>query len=114
MGFSFPQETQFLFYHRRKEKQSLMPAPDDCVHLKIELPFDAATKMLSEAPFASAKWDALIPVESDAPDWKEWKPSSIKKYRSSQIELPNGRFLKVVVDEDRKEQTIVYLCWFET
>jgi hypothetical protein len=38
----------------------------------------------------------------------------VKKSRSSQIALPKGEALNVLVDEDRPDKTIVYLVWFET
>ena len=70
--------------------------------------------MLSEAPFASAKWQATVRDLRDVPDWKVWKPSAVKKFRSAQIPLPNAQCLNVLVDEDREERTILYLMWFET
>ena len=114
MGFSFPPETQFLLYHRASDEPGLLPAPDDCVHLKVELPSAVVMKMLSEAPFASAKWQATVREVRDVPDWKVWKPSAVKKFRSAQIPLPNAQCLNVLVDEDREERTILYLMWFET
>ena len=114
MGFSFPLETQFLLYHRASDEPGLLPAPDDSVHLKVELPSAVAMKMLSEAPFASAKWQATVREVRDVPDWKVWKPSDVKKFRSAQIPLPNAQYLNVLVDEDREERTILYLMWFET
>lgn len=114
MGLSFPPETRFLLYHRASEKPGLVPAPDDVIHLKIELPPAAAATFLAARPFVDAKWDSRARLISDVPEWREWQPSAVKKSRSSQIALPKGEALNVLVDEDRPEKTIVYLVWFET
>ena len=114
MGFSFPPETQFLLYHRASEELSLLPGPDDTVHLKIELPSAIAAKFLSDRPFSEAKWDMNAKLVHDVADWRDWQPSKVKKSRSSQIALPKGEALNVLVDEDHPEKTIVYLVWFET
>jgi hypothetical protein len=114
MGISFPPETQFLLYHRASEEPALVPGPDDTVHLKIELPSAVAAKLLAAHPFNDARWDASAKLIADVPDWREWKPSTVKKSRSSQIALPRGEALNVLVDEDDPDKAIVYLVWFET
>jgi hypothetical protein len=50
----------------------------------------------------------------DVPDWPDWRPSRAQTFRSTQIALPEGEFLNVLVDEDDPEQVIVYLEWFQT
>lgn len=114
MGLSFPPETRFLLYHRASEKPGLVPGPDDTVHLKIELPSAVAAKFLAAHPFSEATWNAGTKRITDVPDWREWQPSTVKTSRSSQIALPKGEALNVLVDEDRPDKTIVYLVWFET
>jgi len=117
MGISFPPETQFLLYHRLSEEPSLLPTPDDTVHLKIELPSAVAKKLLEEQPFASAEWGSTqrrIENIPTGPAWREWKPSQVKKFRSTQIELPHGRYLTVLIDDDGEEKLVAYLVWSET
>jgi hypothetical protein len=114
MGISFPPETRFLLYHRSSEALSLLPVPDDCVHLKLEFPAAVAKKMLEETHFALAKWETAQRYIHDVPDWSEWKPSQVKKFRSTQIELPKGRYLDVLMDHDGDEKVVAYLVWFET
>ena len=114
MGLSFPPETQFLLYHRASEQPGLVPGPDDTVHLKIELPSAVAAKFLAARPFSEATWNAGAKLIADVPDWREWQPSTVKTSRSSQIALPKGEALNVLVDEDHPDKTIVYLVWFET
>lgn len=113
MRISFPQETEFLLYHRASDKPSLLPLPDDVVHLKVALPSVVAEKLLTEPPFASAKWETTVRHVRDSPNWKAWRPSRVKKFRSAEIQLPTLHWLRVSVDEDRKEQTIVYLEYRE-
>lgn len=114
MGLSFPPETQFLLYHRASEEPALVPGPDDTVHLKIELSSALAARFLTAGPFSDATWDASAKLITDVPGWSEWKPSTVKRPRSSQIALPKGEALNALVDEDDPEKTIVYLVWFQT
>jgi hypothetical protein len=114
MGISFPPETKFLLYHRASDEESFLPAPDDFVHLKIELPAAVATKLLAEKPFAAAEWDTSLRAVNDSSQWHDWKPEAVKKFRSAQIELPHAQALNVLVDEDDKERTIIFLQWFDT
>lgn len=114
MGLSFPPDTKFLLYHRASEEPGLVPGPDDAVHLKIELPAALAAEFLSVGPFSDARWDATATSITDVPGWRAWKPSAVKKFRSSQIAFPMGEALEVLVDEDDPDTTIVYLLWFET
>jgi len=112
MGISLPPETQCLLYHRRSEALSLLPCPDDAVHLKIELPAATAAHFLAQAPFSTASWGGRW--IKDMPGWPQWMPSRAKSVRSTQIQLPNARVLNVLVDEDREDVMVVFLEWFET
>jgi len=114
MGLSFPPETRFLLYHRASDKQGFLPAPDDAVHLKIELPAPALAALLTQAPLSSANWTDTRPLITDIPDWPEWRPSKIKKFRFEQFELPKGQALNMLIDDDRDDTKVVYLFWFET
>jgi hypothetical protein len=113
MGLSFPPETRFLLYHRGSDARSFLPAPDDAVHLKIELPAQALARFLNQSPLSSAKWTSSHPL-TDVPQWPAWQPSKIKKYRCEQFHFPNGQALNVLIDDDRDDPTTVYLVWFET
>lgn len=114
MSISFPPETQFLLYYRASDEPSRLPGPDDAVHLKIELPVAAAAKFLSMRPFADADWSTKSSTVHDVPNWKEWSPTSAKTFRSSQIALPKGQALNILVDEDGLNKITMYLVWFET
>jgi hypothetical protein len=96
------------------EKPGLVPAPDDVIHLKIELTLAAAATFLAARPFVDAQWDSRATLISDVPEWREWQPSTVKKSRCSQIAFPQGEALDVLIDEDHPDKTIVYLVWFET
>jgi hypothetical protein len=112
MGLSFPPETRFLLYHRASEGG--LPAPDDAVHLKIELPASSLATLLSQSPLLSAKWTSSRPLITDVPKWTEWKPSKIKNFRCEQFQLPNGQALNMLIDDDRDDTKVVYFFWFET
>lgn len=114
MGISFPPETQFLLYHRETEEPSLLPVPDDCVHLKLQLPSAVASKMLAKAPFDAADWGVNARHVNDVPAWKDWRPSHVTRFRSAQIPLPQAECLNVLIDDDNEETKVVYLIWFET
>jgi len=113
MRLSFPPETRFLLYHRVSEDGGL-PAPDDAVHLKIELPASSLAKLLAQAPLSSAKWTSTHPLLPDVPRWPQWQPSRIQKFRFGQFQLPKGQSLNVLIDDDREEPKVFYLFWFET
>lgn len=114
MGLSFPPETKFLLYYRSSETPGFLPAPDDSVFLKIELPAPALRKFLEQAPLSSAKWSGVGSHIYDIPKWPDWQPSKVKKFRSEQFGLPNAQALNVLIDDDREDTKIVYLQWFET
>lgn len=114
MGLSFPPETKFLFYHRESDHPGLLPAPDDMMYLKIELPASALPKLLAQAPLSSGEWSSTRPEIYDMPNRPEWRPSQIKKYRSRQFRLPDAEGLNALIDEDQEATKVVYLMWFET
>ena len=114
MGLAFPSTTRFLLYRRALEGPNLMFGPDDAIHLKIELPSGAAATFLAGHPLSEARWDAAVSQVQDVPDWPDWRPSRAQTFRSTQIALPEGEFLNVLVDEDDPEQVTVYLEWFQT
>ncbi len=114
MGLSFPAETQFLLYHRARDEPSLLPAPDDAVHLKLKLPASAAAKLLAQTPLSSAAWESQHPLIFDQPTWPDWQPSRIRKFRFAQFQLPKAQVLNVLIDDDRDDIKTVYLEWFET
>lgn len=112
MELTFPPETRFLLYHRASEDGGL-PAPDDAVHLKIELPASALASFLAQAPLSSAKWTTTHSLIADVPQWPQWQPSKVQKFRFEQFDLPNGQSLNVLIDDDN-DTKVVYLFWFET
>ncbi|MFT3786764.1 MAG: hypothetical protein QM770_11455 [Tepidisphaeraceae bacterium] len=114
MGLKFPPETRFLFYHRAKEDRDLLPAPDDSLHVKIELRGPALTTFLSQPPLNEATWKSTAVLLGDTGRWKEWKPSGVQKFRSDKFEWPKSKFLHVLIDDDREDTKVVYLFWFET
>jgi hypothetical protein len=113
-GLSFPAETQFLLYYRASDEPSLLPAPDDAVQLKIELPASAAAELLAQAPLSSAAWESHHPLITDQPTWPDWRPSKIRRFRFAQFQLPKAQVLSVLIDDDRDDIKVVYLEWFET
>lgn len=114
MGLAFPSTPRFLLYRRALEGPSLMFGPDDAIQLKIELPAAAAAAFLAARPLSEARWDTAVSQVHDVPDWPDWRPSRVRMFRSTQIALPEGEFLNVLVDEDDPEQVTVYLEWFQT
>ena len=108
MGLTFPPETRFLLYHRETG------GPDDAVSLKIELPAGALSVLLDQTPLPSAKWTNSHSLITDVPNWPEWQPSKIKKFRFEQFQLPKGQFLNVLIDDDQDDRKVVYLYWLET
>ena len=114
MGLTFPPETRFLFYHRASDEPSRLPAPDDAVHLKIELPTSALANFLNQTPLAKANWSSVGHSMTGIKIWAEWQPSTVKTFRYEQFQLPKGQALNVMIDDDREEKKIVYLFWFET
>ena len=115
MGLTFPPETRFLLYHCASEDGGFgLPAPDDSVHLKIELPASAMASFLAQAPLSSPKWTSSHSLITDMPKWPQWQPSKIQKFRSEQFQLPKGQGLDVLIDDDKDDPKVVYLFWFET
>jgi hypothetical protein len=114
MGIRFPPGTRFLLYHRASEEPGLLPTPDDAIHLKIELPRPMVAKFLEQSPLSTAHWQTAQRWVNDLSAWPEWKPGRVDKFRSARIELPLGKFLIVLIDEDRDGTAVVYLMWFET
>ncbi|MFO0916504.1 MAG: hypothetical protein U0795_26340 [Pirellulales bacterium] len=90
-------------------ESSLLPGPDHAVHLQVELLSAVAADFLATNLFSKAGWDANSQLAHDVPYWSGWKPLKVKKYISSQIDLPNGQVLNVLIDVDRPDKTIVYL-----
>jgi hypothetical protein len=114
MGLSFPPATKFLLYNRASEQGGFLPAPDDAVHLKVEIPAGAMGQFLAQAPFSSASWTSSRSWITDMPNWSDWQPSTIQNFRSEQFDLPNGEALNVLIDDESQDPKIVYLFWFQT
>lgn len=114
MGLSFPDAARFLLYRRASESGSRLPAPDDSVHLMIELTPSDLNMFLAQQPFSEASWSTTNRWVSDDSQWAERKPSSVQNYRSEQFQLSNGSALNVLIDDDREDTKVVYLFWIET
>lgn len=91
-----------------------MPGPDDAVHLKVEIPASEIASFLAQAPLSSANWKNSHPLIKDIPEWPQWQPSKIRRFRFEQFQLPNGQALNVLIDDDQEDPKRVYLLWFET
>lgn len=113
MGLSFPPQTRFLLYHRAKEGRQPMPMPDDHLHLKIELPASELAGFLAQAPLASAQWSSTDSWIPDMPNWPQWQPSKIQKFRFADFELPGHDGLGVLIDDDQSDPKQVYLLWLD-
>jgi hypothetical protein len=108
MGLTFPPETRFLFYSRASR------GPDGAIWLKIELPAKSLPFFLAQPTLAGAPWKNKDAMMSGSDDWSQWQPERIKKYRYSVFELPQAKYLRVLIDEDTADPKVVYLFWHET
>ena len=99
MGLAFPSETQFLLYHRASES-GIIRGPDDAVHLKIQMPSSVMEDFISQEPLSTAQWGNSFPQIHDNPNWPQWQPSKIKKFRFQQFQLFNSQALNVLIDEN--------------
>jgi hypothetical protein len=50
----------------------------------------------------------------DIPEWPQWQPSTIHKFRFEQFQLPKGQALNVLIDDDKQDPKVVSVFWFET
>lgn len=87
---------------------------DDAMFVKLEIPATDLHLLLNQSVFSNADWDTEFNNIFDMPDIPEWTPSSVQTFRATDLDLPNFKYLKVLIDESSSDVSVIYLMWFET
>ena len=107
----FPRAVQIKFY--REESGGL----DGMIQFKLGMKNDELAELLAQPTLKHVKWqpvEAENHVSKGQEGWPEWSPSRVKKGRRAQVDLPNAKYLHVLIDDTFKQDKAVYFTWFET
>ncbi|HEY2976196.1 MAG TPA: hypothetical protein VGJ48_27020 [Pyrinomonadaceae bacterium] len=108
MHVSFPASTQPLGI------QEVTGWLDDQLYLKLQIPNQDLESFLRSSPFAGKQLRTDRSEILDDKNLSWWRPESVKKFKSGQAVLPDAKYLKILVDLDSDDKTIIYLAWFDT
>ena len=107
MELTFPESTRPLNSYEE------VSGIDDSVYLKVEIDQKDVDTLISKSPFATAELSTdESSLQSDSREW--WDPDSVKDFKSGEVRLPDGTYLRILIDFTHAQKPIVYLQWFET
>jgi hypothetical protein len=105
---AFPPGTQFLFYHRSPGMG------DNALYVKVAIPTSALPAFLDHPTLTAAEWASEDSFVRDVSAWPQWKPSTVTKFRTAQVQLPRAEVLNILIDDGSGDPTEVYLMWHQT
>lgn len=85
---------------------------DDGLWLQVRMPARDLQTFLDASPFRGAKLANNNPYAVHT--FRAFLPTPPVRYRSGSQELPNARFLNMLIDESDTTDAVVYLMWHET
>jgi hypothetical protein len=85
---------------------------DDALWLQLRIPRGDVRGLLDASPFRSSKFN----TNDNALVFKfqDFLPTPPVRYRCAEQQLPNARFLNIIIDESDATNAVVYLMWHET
>lgn len=107
----FPRAAQIKFYLAESG------GPDAMIQLKLRMKNAELAELLAQPTLKKVKWQLVEAENAFADDyegWPEWAPSKVKKGRRAQVDLPNAKYLKILIDDASANDKGVYFMWFET
>jgi hypothetical protein len=108
MHITFPQST------RAVNIDKITGGPDDGIFLKIEIDRKEMDALIKSSPFASVELRSERRYVLKEPTLSWWNPESARNYKSGQAQLPDAKYLNILLDLDGNERVTVYLQWGET
>ena len=85
---------------------------DDALWLQVRLPAADLQTFLDGSPFRGATLTTNDQYRIF--DFRDFMPTPPIRYRCGEQQLPNARYLKMIVDESDNTNAVVYLMWHET
>ena len=113
MKLTFPENTRVLGYKTSIGERSMVPTPDNTIHLKIAFSRTDLDAFLRSSPFAGKTLSTTKRAVGNRPDPPGWDPESAERFQSGAAELPGNTFLNILVDLDGGDCVTVYLSWGE-
>ncbi len=108
MQVSFPQQTRGLMMHYETS------GIDDAIYLKVEFNLSDLDEFIQGSPFAEIELSGTENVMFPDSQMPWWDTQDVTRYLSGVVRLPEGRFLRILIDLVRGDACTVYLEWFET
>jgi hypothetical protein len=106
-----PHAVQIKFY--REESGG----PDAMIQFKLGMKNSDLAELLAQPTLQKVKWhpvEAENSFTNDYEGWPEWSPSKVRKGRRAQVDLPNAKYLNILIDDTSANEKGVYFMWFET
>lgn len=85
---------------------------DDALWLQVKIPTADLQAFLDCSPFRSST--LTTNDQYRVYKFERFLPTPPTRYRGGEQELPNARYLNIIIDESNDTNVVVYLMWHET
>ncbi len=85
---------------------------DSALWMQVAMQASDLQSFLDSSPFRSAT--LTTNDQYHIFDFQEFLPTPPAHYRCGEHQLPNARYLKMLIDESQSTNVVVYLMWHET
>lgn len=108
MQITFPSGTRSVGMCKQEGWQ------DDTIWLKVQIPKKDLLALLESSPFAKEMLSNERRYITSPGKIAWWKAEAVTNFKSGQANLPEAKYVNILIDLDDEEIIAIYLMWQET